>query len=138
METKKKSGKNVAVKKKPATEQRIHVIKEAMTKSSMASAIAEETGLTRKNVTTVFDALTKIINGHLREGGVDTCTVLGLMRIEVKRVPATKRRVGVNPFTGRTITFDAVPAHAAVNIKPLKALQDMAGLQKAKVKITYG
>ena len=132
METKVKARKKAAVKKKVATQQRIHVVKESMTKSAMVSAIAEETGLTKKAVSTVFDSLTDLISGHIQKGGVGTCTVLGLLKINVERNPSTEMRMGRNPFTGKTMVFDAKPAHAVVKVQPLKALQDMTGLPKKK------
>ena len=52
-------------------------------------------------------------------------TVPGLMKIRIKRKPATKARKGVNPFTGETMMFKAKPARNVVKITALKALKDM-------------
>jgi nucleoid DNA-binding protein len=52
-------------------------------------------------------------------------TLPGLMKIEVKKKPATKGRKGINPFTGEEMVFKAKPAHGAFKIKPLKKMKDM-------------
>lgn len=119
--TKKKTAKR-AVATKPA----VKTIKEAMTKTQMMSTIAEQTGLTKKNVQSVFDSLTSIVNGHIKKGGAGTVTVPGMMKIKTVRKPATKARKGNNPFTGEPTIFKAKPARTVVKIAPLKSLKDMA------------
>lgn len=101
-------------------------IREPMTKSAIVSSIAESTELTRKDVASVFDALSQIIHGHLKKGGVGVCTVPGLMKIKTVRKPATKARKGINPFTGEETVFKAKPARTIVKVTPLKAMKDMA------------
>lgn len=125
MATKKKVAKKKVVKKAAAPAKRIKTIKEAMTKSAMMSAIAEDTGLTKKEVVSVFDSMTGIINGHIKKGGVGFCTVPGLMKVKTIRKPATKARKGINPFTGEPTTFKAKPARTIVKVLPLKAMKDM-------------
>ena len=55
----------------------------------------------------------------------DLTTLPGLMKIEVKRKPATKARKGINPFTGQETMFKAKPARNVVKIRPLKKVKDM-------------
>jgi nucleoid DNA-binding protein len=124
---KKATKKKVAAKKAAAPAKRISTIKEAMTKSAMMGAIADDTGLAKKDVSAVFDSLSNIINGHVKKGGAGTCTVPGLMKIKTVRKPATKARKGTNPFTGEEMMFKAKPARTVVKVLPLKALKDMAG-----------
>ena len=124
---KKATKKKVAAKKAAAPAKRISTVKEAMTKSAMMGAIAEDTGLAKKDVAAVFDSLSGIINGHIKKGGAGTCTVPGLMKIKTVRKPATKARKGTNPFTGEEMMFKAKPARTVVKVLPLKALKDMAG-----------
>ena len=124
---KKATKKKVAAKKAAAPAKRISTVKEAMTKSAMMGAIAEDTGLAKKDVSAVFDSLSNIINGHVKKGGAGTCTVPGLMKIKTVRKPATKARKGTNPFTGEEMMFKAKPARTVVKVLPLKALKDMAG-----------
>ena len=121
--------KRMATKKKAtakAAAPRVKAIKEPMTKSAMMTSIAETTGLTKKEVTGVMDALTTIINGHIRKNAAGTCTIPGLMKIKTVRKPARKARKGINPFTGEETMFKAKPASTAVKILPLKKMKEMA------------
>lgn len=96
----------------------------AMTKSALFQHIAEETELTRKQVTEVFDALTKLVTRELGKKGPGTFTLPGLARMKVKRKPASKARKGKNPFTGEEITIKAKPAHNVVKMYPVKTFKE--------------
>ena len=94
------------------------------TKSAAMGYIADQTGLTKKDVSSVFEALTGLIKRDLKKGpGI--FTVPGLMKIKVIRKPATKARKGINPFTGEETMFKAKPARNVVKVAALKALKDM-------------
>ena len=125
MAVKKRSAAKKKVVKKAAPVKRVPAIKEAMTKSAMMSAIADDTELSKKQVIAVFDTLGTIINGHLKKGGVGVCTIPGLMKIKTIHKPATRARKGTNPFTGEEMMFKAKPASKAVKILALKGLKDM-------------
>ena len=101
------------------------VVKEPMTKAQLLSAIAEETGLTRKQVVDVMDSMGAQIQRHIKKRGPGTFTLPGLLKIKTARKPARKERKGINPFTGEEATFAAKPAHTVVKIQPLKALKDL-------------
>lgn len=124
--TKKKAARK-AVAKKAAPEKRIKAIKEAMNKTALYTNIAESTELSKKDVAKVFDALTDVINGHIRKNAVGTFTVPGLFKVKTVRKPATKARKGINPFTGEEAVFKAKPARTVVKVLPLKKVKDMAG-----------
>ena len=96
-----------------------------MTKSEVVSGIADATGLAKKDVNAVFEAMTTQIKKSLGRSGPGTYTVPGLTKITVVRKPATKARKGINPFTGEETTFKAKPARNVVKIRPLKNLKDM-------------
>jgi nucleoid DNA-binding protein len=121
-----KSAKKAATKKQ-APAKNIPVAKTAMTKSAILDEIAGNTGLSRKQVSSVFDELTTLIERHIKKGAVGQFTLPGLMKIEVKRKPATKARKGINPFTGEETMFKARPARNVVKIRPLKKVKDMVG-----------
>jgi len=104
---------------------RIKTIKEPFTRSTMLATIAENAGLSKKQVTTVFDEFRDIVEGHIKNGSARTFTMHGLFKIKVNRKPATRARKGTNPFTGEAMTFKAKPARNVVKIQPLKALKDM-------------
>jgi nucleoid DNA-binding protein len=99
--------------------------KKSMSKSEIQNALAEETGLSKKQVASVLDALGGLINKNLGKKGPGLFAVPGLMKIKVVRKPATKARKGINPFTGQETMFKAKPARNVVKIQPLKALKDM-------------
>ena len=120
-----------AVKKAATTRQasakNIPAAKTVMTKSAILDEIAGNTGLTKKQVSSVFDELTTLIERHIKKGSVGQFALPGLMKIEVKRKPATKARKGINPFTGQETVFKAKPARNVVRIRPLKKVKDMVG-----------
>ena len=74
----------------------------------------------------MIDELKGVIEGHIENGGARVFTMPGLFKIKVVRKPATKARMGVNPFTGQEMMFKARPARNVVKIQPLKSLKDMA------------
>ena len=76
----------------------------APSKSEVLNGIAESTGLTRKQVSSVFDELGAVIERNLGKKGPGVFVVPGLMKIRVVRKPATKARMGTNPFTRRELT----------------------------------
>jgi nucleoid DNA-binding protein len=104
---------------------KVSAVNVPMTKSAMLERIAQNTGLARKQVSAVFDELATIIESHIKKGGVGQFAFPGLMKIEVKRKPATKARKGINPFTGQETVFKAKPARNVVKIRALKKVKDM-------------
>jgi nucleoid DNA-binding protein len=97
----------------------------AMTKSEIVSGIADATGLAKKDVSSVFEAMAAQIKKSLGRSGPGAYAVPGLMKIMVIRKPATKARKGINPFTKEETIFKAKPARNVVKIRPLKNLKDM-------------
>ena len=95
----------------------------APTKSEILATICKDTGLSRKQVSSVFDSLSGVIRKSLRGNGL--FTLPGLLKLKVVKKPATKAREGVNPFTGEKMTFKAKPASKKVRALPLKALKGM-------------
>ncbi len=95
------------------------------TKSEIYKFIAEDTGLSKKQVTAVFDSLAALIKKDIGSRGPGVFTVPGLMKIVVQKKPATKARKGINPFTGEEMIFKAKPARKVVKVRPLKKLKEM-------------
>jgi nucleoid DNA-binding protein len=95
------------------------------TKSEVFSTLASTTGLTRKDIGTVFDGLSSVIKSDLSGRGPGVFVVPGLMKIKVITKPATKARKGINPFTGQEMMFKAKPARKVVKVQPLKGLKAM-------------
>ena len=121
---KKKTAKK-KVAKKVAPAKRVAAIKEPMTKTALFTNIADSTELPKKDVVKVFEALSDIINGHIKKNAVGTFTLPGLLKVKTVRKPATKKRKGVNPFTGEDTIFKAKPARTVVKVLPLKKMKDM-------------
>ena len=96
-----------------------------MSKSEVLNALTESSGLQRKQVAGVLDALSDLIGKSLSKKGNGVFAVPGLMKITVQHKPATKPRKGINPFTGQEMMFKAKPARNVVRIRPLKSLKDM-------------
>lgn len=96
------------------------------TKSQIYQSISDSTGVNKKDVTAVLDALTGLIEENIaKKGGPGQFAIPGLCKIVVQRKPATKERKGINPFTKEETIFKAKPASNVVKIRPLKALKDM-------------
>ena len=95
------------------------------TKSQIMTALADKTGLAKKDVQAVFDELSGLIKKDLGRRGPGQFTISGLVKLKVVRKPATKARKGINPFSGEEMMFKAKPARNVVKDLPLKALKDM-------------
>ncbi|TLY80634.1 MAG: DNA-binding protein [Gammaproteobacteria bacterium] len=95
----------------------------APTKSEVLTTISKDTGLSRKQVSGVFDSLGGVIKKSLRGNGL--FTMPGLLKMKVVKKPATKAREGINPFTGQKMMFKAKPASKKVRVMPLKSLKAM-------------
>jgi nucleoid DNA-binding protein len=93
------------------------------TKSEIISQIADKTSLTKKDVGAVFDQLNGIIKKSLKSAS--EFSMPGLMKVRVVKKPATKARLGKNPFTGEEIMIKAKPARKTVKVTALKGLKDM-------------
>ncbi len=99
--------------------------KKPMTKSEVLKSLSESSGLSKKEVASLFDDLATMISKNLKKSGPGVFMVPGLSKIKVVRKPATKARKGINPFTREETIFKAKPARNMVKIQPLKALKDM-------------
>jgi nucleoid DNA-binding protein len=113
--------------KKATPTRKITAVKKPMTKSAIIGEIAENTELTKKQVSSVLDELGILIERHIKKRSPGQFILPGLMKIEVKKKPATKARKGINPFTKEETIFKAKPARKVVKIRPLKKVKDMVG-----------
>lgn len=103
-------------------------IKDRYSKTQMISEIADNTGLTRKEVNAVFEELTGIVERHVKKRGCGEFTLPGLLKIVTKKKPAQKARKGVpNPFKpGELMDVPAKPETTQVKVRPLKKLKEFA------------
>ena len=102
-------------------------VKEAMTKSQVFAEIADSTGLSRKQVASVFNELSIVIERHIKKQGVGQFTLPGLLKIKTIKKPARKAQKDVpNPFRpGELMDVAAKPATTRVKILPLKKMKEM-------------
>ena len=124
--TAKKAVKAVKAKAAPKAKKIALVKDKAFTKSQLYSAIAEFTGVSKKQVNAVFDAFTDILHAHLKKGAIGQFKLAGLVNAKVVNKPARKARKGINPFTGEEIMIKARPAYKVVKVSALKQLKGMA------------
>jgi nucleoid DNA-binding protein len=118
--------KKVAAKKAVATApKKLTSITSKQTKTQIIQAIAEDTELTRKQVSAVFDSLAELIQRNMQKRGSGEFSI-PQAGIKIRRVrkPARKARMGRNPATGETIKIAAKPASTVVKVAALKALKD--------------
>jgi nucleoid DNA-binding protein len=98
----------------------------ALTKSAVYQHLADKTGLSRKQVGSVFDELSALIKNELGKKGPGVLAVGGLMKFKIVKKPATKAGRRPNPFKpGEMMEVKAKPARNSVKILALKSLKDM-------------
>lgn len=95
------------------------------TKTEFFGALADKTGLTKKQVASVFEALQDLLGKELGKKGPGLVQIPGMLKIKVVHKPATKARPGFNPATKQPITIKAKPARKVIKVLPLKALKDL-------------
>ena len=125
MAAKKSAKKKAPAKKEAAKKPAFKVSKDkALTKSQINAAIAEQTGLSKKEVGSVFEALDGLVEASLKRGK-GAITIPCGVKVYVHKRPATKARMGRNPQTGEEILIAAKPARKVVKARPLKTLKEI-------------
>ena len=97
-----------------------------LTKSELFANIAEEAGLTRKQVSAVFESMTNNLKKSIGKNGCGKFILPGLIKIEKRKVPARPARKHVpNPFKpGEFMDVAAKPASTKIVVRALKALKE--------------
>jgi nucleoid DNA-binding protein len=121
---KKKAAKKSAAKAMPKPG-KINPATKPRSKGEVYNTIAGQTALSRKQVVSVFEALSGVLAADLGKRGPGICNIPGLAKVVVQRKPATKARKGINPFTGEEMMFKAKPARNVVKVRALKNLKAM-------------
>ena len=96
----------------------------ALTKSEIIASVVKATGLTRKQVGCVCEAMSCLMKGAVGKKGPGVFVMPGMMKITVVTKPAVKAHKGINPFTKQEQMFKAKPARKVVKVRPLKGLKD--------------
>ena len=99
----------------------------APTKTEIMNNIANASGLTRKQVAAVFDALAEEIKKNVSKKGAGVIAIPGLVKITRQNVPAKPARKNApDPFNpGQFRDYPAKPATTKVKVRALKNLKDM-------------
>ena len=120
------AAKKAAAPKTAAAKAPLKPIKEGFTKASLATHLAENTGVEPKSVKAVLAALESAMLGSVHKKGAREFTLPGLLKVSVLDIPAKKKRVGKDPFTGEMREFAAKPASIRIKARALKKLKDAA------------
>ena len=128
MAVKKKVAKKVAAKKAADAAPAVKAITTKQTKTQIIAALAESTGLSKKDIGNVFAGLGDMIEAHMKRRGSGEFTIPDT-GVKIRRVkkPACKARMGRNPATGEARKIAAKPASTVVRVTALKALKDTNG-----------
>ena len=121
--------KSSAAKKKAAAKPRkAPAIQKKFTKTEILNEIATNTNLSKKEVSSVLDELSVIIERHVKKRAVGEFTLPGLLKIKSVVRPARPARKGVpNPFKpGELMDIPRKPATTRVKVLPLKKLKEFA------------
>jgi nucleoid DNA-binding protein len=93
-----------------------------MSKTEFVDAIASQSGLEKKQVNAVLDALNDVVYRELK--AENEVVLPGLLKLTSVTKPAVPEREGINPFTKEKTMFKAKPARKVIKPRPLKALKD--------------
>jgi nucleoid DNA-binding protein len=95
-----------------------------MSKSQFVGAVAEQSELSKKQVTAVLDAMNALIIAELGKKGPGEVVLPGLLKLVVVNKPAVPAHKGINPFTKEPAMFKAKPARKVVKARALKGFKD--------------
>lgn len=101
-------------------------IKTAFNKTTLLAHVAAQAGIEPKATKAVLAALEATILASVHKKGLGEFTLPGMLKIAVLNVPAKKKRMGKDPFTGEERMFAAKPASVKVKMRALKKLKDAA------------
>ena len=118
----KKTAKKAAAKAAP---KKLTAIRAMMTKAQIIDSIADQTGLSKKEVSAVLAAQGELVVRHMKRNGSGEFQIpdTGVKITRVKK-PARNSRMGRNPATGEAIKIAAKPAYTGIKVTALKALKD--------------
>ena len=104
----------------------------AATKTEVYSALAETTGMTKKQVGAFMDTLSEYIKGQIGKKGPGIFVMPGLVPgIRHTRKPRPAR-MGIDPRTKEPRQYPAKPASIVVKVRPLKTLKETVADMKPK------
>merc|ERR1719329_1893359 len=93
----------------------------ALTQSQVIASVAETNELKNKQVKGVIDALFAVAAAEIKKNGA--FTMAGMLKLKLKKKPATAAKKGINPFTKEPCVFKAKPASKTVRALAMKKLK---------------
>ena len=98
-----------------------------LTKPQFLAAMAEKSGLDKRQVNAVFEALQSVIKDQLSASGPGELTILNLLKLKVKVSKDVKVGDEVyDPFTKtKKKATEAKPGARKVKATPMKGLKDL-------------
>ena len=88
-----------------------------MTRTELIDALAEKSGMDKRDVKSFLDHMTTVIEDEMKNGGEVPMKGLGKFKVQHR-----KARVGRNPLTGAEIQ---IPAKTVVKFTLAKSLKDI-------------
>lgn len=95
-----------------------------LTKAQIIAELSDKSGLTKKDVNTVFESLRDVIKRELGNRGPGEFVIPDLLKLKVRKIPAQKNRKFRNPQTGEVVVKN-VPASKKLRATPLKKLKEL-------------
>ena len=118
--------KKAAPKVAPKAAAPVKAITAKQTKTQIMAAIADATGLPKKDVGAVFTTMAGMVEAHMKRNGSGEFTIPEVgVKIRRHKKPATKARKMISPFTGEQITVKAKPARNSIKLTALKGLKEV-------------
>ncbi len=93
-----------------------------MSKTELVDTIAGQSGVDKKQVKAVLDALNDIVYKELK--AQHEVVIPGLLKLALVTKPAVPEHEGINPFTKEKTMFKAKPERKVIKPRPVKALKD--------------
>jgi nucleoid DNA-binding protein len=121
-----KTGKKLRAAAQTSLQQKARSIADKQTRAEILRLIAGETGLSAKEVRSVFLCAADLAKRHIMKRGSGEFSIPEMaLKIIRKTRPATKKRMGRNPKTGEAVMIPARSARQIVRVRVLKGLKEV-------------
>merc|ERR1711868_120948 len=94
----------------------------ALTQSAAYASVAEKVGLKSKDVKSAVEGIMDVAAQEMKKNG--SFKLAGMLKLKLKKKPATPARKGVNPFTKEPCVFKAKPASKTVKVIAMKKIKE--------------
>ena len=104
----------------------IRPVKDSFAKASLVAHVAGQSSIEPKAAKAVLSTLESTMLSAVHKRGAGECTLSGLIKIAAQAMPAKKRCLERDPFTGEDRWFIAGPASVRVKVRASRKLKDAA------------